>query len=111
MIYPQLLSHPQCESCAHRVRFDRCWSWGPIAQGALRPTLMIPLPPPFDNHLRVPERVEEFSIQQLVPHCPVDAIEWRGETGTIRPAIVIVRKIGRGRTRSDVTLFGRESNR
>ena len=59
----------------------------------------------------LPERVEEFSIQQLVPHCPVDAIAWRGETGTIRPAIVIVRKIRRGRTRSDATLFGRESNR
>lgn len=47
---------------------------GPEAQRALRAN-PIPLPPPFDDHLRFPERVEWFPVQPLVTHRLSEALD------------------------------------
>ncbi len=39
------------------------------------PDLIIRLPPALDDHLGLPERVEELSIQQLVPQFAIEALD------------------------------------
>ena len=41
----------------------------------MRANLILRLPPPFNDHLRFPERVEGFPIHPLVPHRPGKAID------------------------------------
>jgi len=40
----------------------------------MRSDLIIRLPPAFDHHLGLPERIEEFPVQQLIPELPVEAL-------------------------------------
>lgn len=47
----------------------------PIAQDARRANRIIRLPPALDHHLRFPERVEEFSVEQFVPQLPIEALD------------------------------------
>ena len=40
----------------------------------MRPDLVVRLPPILDKHFRFPQRVEDFSVDQLVPELPVEAL-------------------------------------
>ena len=39
----------------------------------MRPYLVVGHPPLLDKHLRLPQRVEDLTVEQLVPQLPVEA--------------------------------------
>ena len=47
---------------------------GAIAQGTVWPDRVVVLPPPFDEHLGLKQRVKRFPFQQLVSQLPVEAL-------------------------------------
>ena len=66
------------------LTLPRLWGWGPVSQGTVRPDRVVVLPPPFDEHLGLEQRVKRFPFQQFVSeaavvaadvirHTPVDA--------------------------------------
>jgi hypothetical protein len=50
----------------------RCWR--PVAQRAVRPDRIVVPPPALDQHLDLPQRMEDFSVQQLVPKLAIEAL-------------------------------------
>ncbi len=55
-----------------------------VVQGAVRPESVVFLSPSFDEHLSLPEGVEDLSIQQFVSEFPVEAFTvavFQGATG------------------------------
>ena len=47
--------------------------WGFIAMGAVRPLLVVELPPAFDQNLRLSAAAEPLPVQQLFPQLAVNA--------------------------------------
>lgn len=45
-----------------------------LPQRAVRPERVVLFPPPLDDYLRLPERVEQLPVQLLIPHLAVKAL-------------------------------------
>ena len=45
-----------------------------IAQCTMGSLSVVVIPPSFDNNLGFPQRVEDFAIQQLFAHSPIEAL-------------------------------------
>ena len=48
---------------------------GPVAQGTVRPDRVVVLPPPFDEHLGLEQRVKRFPFQQFVSERSIEALD------------------------------------
>jgi hypothetical protein len=49
------------------------WRRRAIAQCTMGSFGVVVVPPSFDNNLGFPQRVEDFAVQQLVAHSPIEA--------------------------------------
>ena len=52
---------------------DGIWRRWAIAQCTMGSFSVVVVPPSFDNNLGFPQRVEDFAVQQLVAHSPIEA--------------------------------------
>ena len=62
----------------HRPGFhwDECfWSRGPVSERAVRPLGVVVLSPAFDDDLGFSQRIEDFSVQQLISEPGVEALD------------------------------------
>lgn len=48
---------------------------GFVSQGAVWPDMIIVLSPLFDQHLRLQQSVEDFAIEQFIPHAAVEGFD------------------------------------
>jgi hypothetical protein len=48
----------------------------PVAERAVRPKVVVFLPPPLREDLGLGERVEELAVQELVAQLAVEALPW-----------------------------------
>ena len=75
-------------------RDNSFWCWWAVSQCTVRSFGVVVLPPSLDYDLRLPERIEDFAVEQFVPHPGVEALDVAVLPRTARQANAGIRREG-----------------